>query len=542
MEITNDGFEASLRALTEPRGSRYELKSFDAFAKGTNRRRAAYQNWDDYIANQSGESGPATRPLLVLATLSKLPYSIIVDGVRYSGKRRLEIDKHIPLDLSPSDDFIFEFLRDIAARPSEQEGRRPIRLLLWVLDRDKFVFLPRTTSGRTAVTMEVEEACQVQEIVGCGDQPYRESRPPSMDLRSTLNVVRRMHGSGLKLPADRQSRLYKAVVEDLESNLSQSDHTNLIQGEKGSSLEQDLATLEDQEIRWAFGALTFPEGTVTRKGRMPMNESNEISSVLKLRAAIDTITGASYRRGRSEPFLKPTVFHFLLLELERSIALQRPTHRLVEPATDATGGFVVRPPALDGADSGTLSIEDLVEMSPNLTQGIGSRRPQNDADNYSSLNRPKPLLMWDQRAFEPLEARADDFFPEHKLALVDLQVRRDFPSPVILPGGTPTSGSISRIPLVRSASRNENLQLQSALDRIAHGCAAALIPQCPSITDPLRGGRMSWPHLRVRMVTQEMWRELVEAWYRWPFRRGDEELEAEMGKSTVFIDYDSNQR
>ena len=86
------------------------------------------------------------------------------------------------------------------------------------------------------------------------------------------------------------------------------------------------------------------------------------------------------------------------------------------------------------------------------------------------------------------------------------------------------------------------MSIPAALDRLSHGAAEALLPQCPTICDPLKGGRMeqNLQHFRVRMLTLEHWRELAEAWYAWPFRKSDMELYAEMGTSSVFEDFDTN--
>lgn len=116
------------------------------------------------------------------------------------------------------------------------------------------------------------------------------------------------------------------------------------------------------------------------------------------------------------------------------------------------------------------------------------------------------------------------------------------------------NSTIARLPLVRRLIRAEATTLPAALDSVAHGAAEALLPVCKSINDPLLGGRLTVEvegesdeaskirnlhHLRVRMLTLEHWRELVDAWYAWPFRRSDMELEAEMGRSSIFTDFDA---
>lgn len=69
-----------------------------------------------------------------------------------------------------------------------------------------------------------------------------------------------------------------------------------------------------------------------------------------------------------------------------------------------------------------------------------------------------------------------------------------------------------------------SLPLATALERIASNAGVDLVPQCPSVTDPRRGGRLDPNQVSVRMLTREMFEELLRAWFEWPFRPSYAEL------------------
>jgi transcription factor 1 len=130
---------------------------------------------------------------------------------------------------------------------------------------------------------------------------------------------------------------------------------------------------------------------------------------------------------------------------------------------------------------------------------------------------PHPVLSFDRRPYEPLQAAEHEFFPPTPHALLDFM---------------PVQGEDWSIPGVASAEQVvevarelfkflyslRGVALPPVLDRIAPNGAQDLIPMVPAITDPFKGGRFNPNSLRVRQLTHEMLRGLVMAWFEWPFR------------------------
>jgi transcription factor 1 len=67
-----------------------------------------------------------------------------------------------------------------------------------------------------------------------------------------------------------------------------------------------------------------------------------------------------------------------------------------------------------------------------------------------------------------------------------------------------------------------------ALESLAPGASEALIPQCPSLSDPNAGGMRDLHKFRVRLLNEKMLEELAEAWIKWPFRPSKAEMMVRM--------------
>lgn len=279
-------------------------------------------------------------------------------------------------------------------------------------------------------------------------------------------------------------------------------------------------------MKFAFGVFPLPEADIPKKGHRTRRGA-DFEALIALEDPIVTKAGVAPLRDQiaAQYYLRNT----MLLELERSIALETPTHPWIEHSSEHDQ-FVVNVPG-----GNVLTMETLLETVLSTVRGFSGERirtsSQGSADNVAAFNQSPPLLAWDRRTHEPLASFPADFYPRISLALLDFKLRDDHPKPVSLPDGMEQRARFRKIPFLRTLGKYPSYALATALDQRAHGAAAALIPACPSINDPARGGRINIEHMRVRMLTEQMWRELAEAWYRWPFRIDDETLDMKYSNS-----------
>jgi transcription factor 1 len=137
--------------------------------------------------------------------------------------------------------------------------------------------------------------------------------------------------------------------------------------------------------------------------------------------------------------------------------------------------------------------------------------PDTDLDDRLSLRTPPySRIQWDSRPYEPLIMRRDEVWPRNSVTLID---------------ATPIPRTAEHAPdyfewqhdFVYGLFSASADSVEHALDKMQHGLSD-IIDQCPSLRDPAKGGRLQMKHLRVRMLTQEMIDELVEAYRNWPFK------------------------
>lgn len=156
------------------------------------------------------------------------------------------------------------------------------------------------------------------------------------------------------------------------------------------------------------------------------------------------------------------------------------------------------------------------------------RRRVNDIeaviDNSEALRLK--LLDWDNRPYEPLGVLDSEFDPPYALALLDYQPR---PRPAFLKAGR----SIIKTPFITLVRYHLESRIGLVLDQIAHGAAEALLPQCPTISDPAKGGHVHLEHVRIRVLTYEMLVELNAAWEAWPFKLPDAVLKERMVQTYI---------
>nr|POE93198.1 hypothetical protein CFP56_19210 [Quercus suber] len=160
-----------------------------------------------------------------------------------------------------------------------------------------------------------------------------------------------------------------------------------------------------------------------------------------------------------------------------------------------------------------------------LTTHIGgtSSRYKNIIDHQISFFSRPPGLPRDRRLYEPLKASEGEFWPPAKLMLLDFQPREINFLVKDLVTQAEQHTIISQ--LLTQLLHATATPVGKAMDQIAPNMAEDLIPLCPSMSDPRKGGRLDAANMRVGMLTEDMIRELIVAFVEWPFRPSTVALE-----------------
>jgi transcription factor 1 len=137
--------------------------------------------------------------------------------------------------------------------------------------------------------------------------------------------------------------------------------------------------------------------------------------------------------------------------------------------------------------------------------------PISELDDRINLRYPpRPRLQWDSRPFDPLISREEEVWPRNRVSLIDA-------TPIPRPVGDDPDWHEWVIDFIHGLCESSTKSVIAALDNMQPGLSD-IVKDCPSLTDPDKGGRLQLKLLRVRMLTMEMIIELARAYKDWPFK------------------------
>ncbi|CAK7199811.1 hypothetical protein SEUCBS139899_002497 [Sporothrix eucalyptigena] len=139
-------------------------------------------------------------------------------------------------------------------------------------------------------------------------------------------------------------------------------------------------------------------------------------------------------------------------------------------------------------------------------------------DNLHLFQQDPPVLAWDRRALEPLVAQDSEFFPNAPCALLDIQPKAMHP--LLRTGRPDQSGDMFEL-ILRGMIAMGAEPVSKAIESVWPGAADGVLPHCPSLTDPLKGGYTvggAYGEMTVRTLNETQWTEILDAWMQWPFR------------------------
>lgn len=137
--------------------------------------------------------------------------------------------------------------------------------------------------------------------------------------------------------------------------------------------------------------------------------------------------------------------------------------------------------------------------------------PISELDDRINLRYPPgPRVQWDARPFDPLIARANEVWPANRISLIDA-------TPLPRPVGDDPDWHEWVIDFIHGLYQDTAKSVLVALDNMQPGLSD-IVKDCPSLTDPNKGGRLQLKHLRARLLTMEMILEMAKAYRDWPFK------------------------
>ena len=395
-------------------------------------------------------------------------------------------------------------------------------MLIWIENEEMSKLLPQCMNSRRPITIEAEISCEKVQAIAASTNPayYSQTfeRSHELNIGSARLAYQRMQANGINIPDNRQSARLLEVLSEKPDKLRDN--------REDFASREFLDELDTLEALFAAGKITKDveaveaarrellaarqrareEGTPVPKQTSPRNPELKRLNLLRYRYKD---LGRKYEERKR-----------LWLGVDEIHSLQRKAAEVSETERPAVDEKITELMAVWNEDLEQLSAEEHM----NVISG---------ADNIRALQTTPPILLWDRRDFEPLEAGASEFLPAWPMCLLDFQPKAMWP---VLRENFPDNYDVLEL-MISHLMMVPTQSLRRGLSALTPGAYEYLIDECPSLTDPLKGGSANPDDMSVRRLTTEMYKEIIEAWVRWPFKPSRYEVMSKMG-SEPFSDAD----
>jgi len=385
----------------------------------------------------------------------------------------------------------------------------PVRTLFWVQSEDFSPMIAQATSGMHRSNRLLEMTQDLNQVVG-SERKVRPAgraalgREPQYELESAVRALRAGTERGIEIPPHRRDSTYDVAkhIEEVSGGTGISSvgfiqpllHTRHLEGKAVTGIlpQSFIETIESEKrLRNEYPDLPFnppgvypsikgpsPKGHPAQKMIVQFKKAHSLAqNIVKGKAVIESIADIG----------------------EQMYLLECKALRMVEG-----------PPK----ESIVKQIEELDLRWDRSIEALAENyklAPLGELDDRISLRHSaQPRIQWDHRPFLPLMLHEDEAWPRNRLSLVSAS-----PKPKPLGDGDDWAEWV--YDFVYAIYSDPIKPIAFALETMQHGLSE-VIKNCPSLTDPDKGGRMQMKHLRVRMLTMDMIDELVKAYRDWPFK------------------------
>jgi hypothetical protein len=442
-----------------------------------------------------------------------------------------------------------------------------VRMLIWVDDIEKRTILPRTIVNRKKSTIEAEISCsRISEVASSTDAIGYYLRDNAMDIESSIAAVQRMKQAGIVTTKARQGPLemeaYKQMADenasvdakvqrsfykelnDLEQAFAAGEFFEFESGpweptKKVRATRSARAQLQTPEYKrmmnlQAYERLSKKSGKLFQYGREFKDLRNRYAAGEFQKFSVPESELPAKRTVGREPPPSPRNPKYVRLQYlrKRSQMEAEKEHRAEDFCEEWDAITAMQKEVLTLEGAAKESLQEEIDRRSELWREETDQLSEDQAtslynlqDNRLAFYQEPPVLYWDRRTAEPLKVSSMDFFPRCELALLDFQPQSLWP---IIRDNFPHNYDVFEYILSTLLIYPTN-SVRQGLQALAPGALEWLVKECPSITDPNRGGNPDLDVMRVRCLTLEMYREILEAWMRWPWRPSRYELLSRMG-------------
>ncbi len=385
-----------------------------------------------------------------------------------------------------------------------------VRSLLWVQHDDFSPMVARSIAGMQKGNRFTEMLTNVNVLVQAAHSNRKvgrasHAREPQFEIESTTMAMQTARKNNMELPSHRRENIHD-FAEELEkeskkgvhrsSFIQQYLHSKELAGQSTIGLPQE-AFLEhfehEKRLREEYPDLKWEETTFTPQGKSPRwnlkdhPAKAEVSRLYRKRAGVANIL-------RIKEAVEATA--------DIGEELYKVEYKILKAEDEAKKEALMK--KMEKLE------KDWEYGYENTALNYGSALLTETDDRIALRSPPHPRLQWDRRQFEPLTMLPSEVWPHNRLSLLLCEpIPRDH------------SQDLDWLEWVQDfifgLYPQPHVSVPEGLDMMQHGLSN-IMKDCPSLTDPQKGGRLQMHHLRVRMLTGQMIEELVTAYRKWPFK------------------------
>jgi hypothetical protein len=434
-------------------------------------------------------------------------------------------------------------------------------MLIWVADEEGQIILPRMINLRRKMTIESEVSCSnIIEIASSTQDRLRSRRDELYNIESSRAVLKRMKAAGITTPDGRAgpyqlkaskspeardseesafiNRDFYVELEELEKRMAAGEIQRFVGGDQKKPRRDAILPeyLRLKKLR------TYKDGQMKKGKAMGPSTAAELEALeAKLASgelkkyvdpALNELKESLPRKSRTRN-PEETSDYRRLRYLRRRVVTSEKRERDFAPLFlefEAISKLQREVSTLDGA-AATEMKREIDERTATFYEGFENlMHPDEETfrlqlDGRKTFKNDPPILVWDRREVEPLKVHPEEFYPKQELSLLDFHPQPIWP---VLRKDFPATYDIFEY-ILSALFMAPTQTVRHGLTALAPGAFDWLIKECPSITDISKDGNPNVDLMTVRCLTMEMFKEIIEAWMRWPFRPDRYELMRRMG-------------
>lgn len=367
-------------------------------------------------------------------------------------------------------------------------------MLIWIPDVEKATWLVRHPAQMRKNAIEAQITTKhIREIASSTVDNNRFVRDAEAGIQNTMDVVRVMDKMGITTPKHRQGPMEIKVREALATG------------------EYKVKSDDFQRFKRKW-----------KEEWEDLDRREKEGLLVKYKGEDQTVKKAKTKRSFTPEFARYTFLKSKLKIVNEHGRLHDEIVSDYKKINQLHGELIKETPDLEDIEKSKNELQEMIEAYEGKISDLPIAA-QKMVD--IRLDGARIRLQYEKRDMEPIKVHAKEFRPPSELCLLDIEPQALWP---ILRENYPSNYDVFEY-IIGTMYASPIDTVHESLESLWPGALEYIAPNCPSLTDPSKGGAWDLKHLTVRALTTDMLREICEAWMKWPFKPDRFELMVKSG-------------